>query len=106
MSDSEDFEETPKKHVLNEAQKEAFDVEEFVAWAEKDPRMQDFLRSIEKELFPDALSEAGKVLEKERTFNKEVELKKQKNLPSRLATKEDVERAAANFKTLFDNFHK
>ena len=47
MSDSKDFKETAKTKVLSEAQKEAFDVEEFVAWAEKDPRVQDFLRSIE-----------------------------------------------------------
>ena len=47
------------------------------------------------------------VPEKERPSNKEDELEKQKKTPpSRLATKEDVERAAANFKTLFDNFYK
>ena len=52
-------------------------------------------------------SKADEVPKKERPSNKQDELEKHKKTPtSRLATKEDVKRAAANFKTLFDNFYK
>ena len=60
-----------------------------------------------KELLPDVLSEADEVPEKERPSNKEDELETHTHKPfSRLATDEDVERAVANFNTLYDDFYK